>query len=106
MLAWMRAFGQLKRVGAECTGTYGAGLLRYMQNAGIEVLDVTTPDKSDRRKRGKDDDLDAHNTIVCAPDEPRDVLRNMKRMQLIRTLAACGPICRTTERWRRRTGSR
>ena len=138
MLAWMRAFGQLKRLGVECTGTYGAGLLRYMQNAGIEVLEVTTPDKSDRRKRGKDDDLDAqnaahaafagkrtvtpksrdgmieslrvlkvcrktavaarrvalqliHNTIVCAPDELRDVLRNMTRMQLIRTLAAWRP---------------
>ena len=138
MLAWMRAFGQLKRLGVECTGTYGAGLLRYMQNAGVEVLEVTTPDKSDRRKRGKDDDLDAqnaahaafsgrrtvtpksrdgmteslrvlkvcrktavaarrvalqliHNTIVCAPDELREVLRNMTRMQLIRTLAAWRP---------------
>ncbi len=138
MLAWMRGFGQLKRLGVECTGSYGAGLLRYMQNAGIEVLEVTTPDKSDRRKRGKDDDLDAqnaahaafagrrtvtpksrdgmieslrvlkvcrktavaarrvalqliHNTIVCAPDELRDLLRNMTRMQLIRTLAAWRP---------------
>ena len=138
MLAWMRTFGQLRRVGVECTGTYGAGLLRYMQTAGVEVLEVTTPDKSDRRKRGKDDDLDAqnaahaafagrrtvtpksrdgmieslrvlkvcrktavaarrvalqliHNTIVCAPDELREVLRNMTRMQLIRTLAAWRP---------------
>ena len=138
MLAWMRAFGQLQRVGVECTGTYGAGLLRYMQTASVEVLEVTTPDKSDRRKRGKDDDLDAqnaahaafagrrtvtpksrdgmteslrvlkvcrktavaarrvalqliHNTIVCAPDELRDVLRTMTRMQLIRTLAAWRP---------------
>ena len=138
MLAWMRTFGQLRRVGVECTGTYGSGLLRYMQTAGVEVLEVTTPDKSDRRKRGKDDDLDAqnaahaafagrrtvtpksrdgmteslrvlkvcrktavaarrvalqliHNTIVCAPDELRDVLRTMTRMQLIRTLAAWRP---------------
>ena len=29
MLAWMRAFGSLQRVGIEATGTYGAGLLRY-----------------------------------------------------------------------------
>ena len=54
MLAWMGAFGSLQRVGIEATGTYGAGLLRYMQKAGIEVLEVTTPDKHDRRKaRGK-----------------------------------------------------
>jgi len=135
MLAWMRTFGSLQRVGIEATGSYGAGLLRYMQKAGVEVLEVTTPDKHDRRKRGKNDDLDAQNaahagkrtvtpksrdgmieslrvlkacrktavaarrvalqmiqnTIVCAPDELRELLRKMTRMQLIRTLAAWRP---------------
>ena len=138
MLAWMRSFGQLRCIGVEATGTYGAGLLRYMQNAGVEVLEVTTPDKHDRRKRGKNDDLDAqnaahaafagkrtvtpktrdgmieslrvlkacrktavaarrvalqmiHNTIICAPDDLRDALRKMTRMQLVRTLAAWRP---------------
>ena len=61
MLAWMRSFGTLQRIGVEATGTYGAGLLRYMQQAGIEVLEVTTPDKHDRRRRGKNNDLDAQN---------------------------------------------
>lgn len=37
MLGWMRSFGELARVGIECTGSYGAGLLRYLQNAGVEV---------------------------------------------------------------------
>ena len=37
MLAWMTSFGTLKRIGVECTGTYGSGLLRYFQNAGLEV---------------------------------------------------------------------
>src|SRR3954470_3105497 len=49
MLAWMRSFGALQRVGIEATGTYGAGLLRYLQHAGVEVLEVTTPDPHDRR---------------------------------------------------------
>ena len=53
MLAWMRTFGSLQRVGIEATGTYGAGLMRYMQKAGVEVLEGTAPDKHDRRKRGK-----------------------------------------------------
>jgi transposase len=66
MLIWMRSFGELARVGVECTGTYGAGLLRYLQQAGITVLEVTTPDKSDRRKRGKDDTLDAQNAAHAA----------------------------------------
>lgn len=54
MLAWMRSFGELERVGIECTGTYGESLLR-LQQAGITVLVVTAP----RRKRGKDDTFDA-----------------------------------------------
>jgi transposase len=135
MLAWMRSFGDVQRVGVESTGSYGAGLLRFIQKAGINVLEVTAPDRHDRRRRGKNDDLDAqnaahaaftsrrtvtprsrdgmveslrvlkacrktavaarrvalqmiHNTIVCAPDGLRDALRNITRMQLIRTLAA------------------
>lgn len=138
MLAWMRTFGDVQRVGIECSGSYGAGLLRYLQNAGIEVLEVTGPDKHDRRRRGKNDDFDAESaahaafakrqtvtprsrdgmveslrvlracrksavqarrvalqmiqmSIVCAPDKLREPLRNMTRMQLIRTLAAWRP---------------
>ena len=40
MLAWMRSFGTVRRVGIESTGTYGAGLLRYLQQAGVEALEV------------------------------------------------------------------
>ena len=55
MLVWMRSFGQIQHVGVECTGTYGAGLLRYLQQAGVDSLEVPTPDRLDRRKRGEDD---------------------------------------------------
>jgi len=119
MLTWMRSFGDLQVVG-------------------VDVLEVTAPDKLDRRRRGKNDDFDAHSaahaafaerrrvtrrsrgrmvephrvfkvccktaaqagrialqiiqtTIVCAPDRLRDLLRNITRMQLIRTLAAWRP---------------
>lgn len=138
MVNWMRSFGTVERIGVECTGTYGAGLMRYVQYSGIEVLEVTAPDKTDRRKRGKNDTIDAENAahaafagirtvtpktrdgmieslrvlktcrktavaarrvalqviqmnIVSAPDELRDQLRRMTRMQLIRTLAAWRP---------------
>jgi len=40
----MRSFGLLRRVGIEATGSYGAGLLRFLQAAGVEVLEVTAPD--------------------------------------------------------------
>jgi len=41
LLTWLQSFGEVSRIGIECTGTYGAGLLRYLQRARIEVLEVT-----------------------------------------------------------------
>ena len=66
MLTWMRSFGAVQRIGVESTGSYGAGLLRFLQQAEVTVLEVTTPDKQDRRKRGKNDDLDAQNAAHAA----------------------------------------
>ena len=37
-----------------------------MQQAKVVVLEVTTPDKQDRRRRGKNDDLDAQNAAHAA----------------------------------------
>jgi len=45
MLTWMRSYGEVQRIGVESTGSYGAGLLRFLQLAGLTVLEVTTPDK-------------------------------------------------------------
>jgi transposase len=91
MLAWMRSFGTLQRIGVEATGTYGAGLLRYMQQAGIEVLEVTTPDKHDRRKRGKNDDLDAQNAAHAAFAGRRTVTPKSRdgMIESLRVLKAC-----------------
>src|SRR3954468_18173075 len=91
MLAWMRSFGSVRRVGIEATGTYGAGLLRYLQKASIEVLEVTTPDKGDRRKRGKSDDLDAQNAAHAAFTGKRTVTPKSRdgMIEALRVLKAC-----------------
>src|SRR4051794_18107798 len=91
MLAWMRSFGSLQRVGIEATGTYGAGLLRYLQHAGVEVLEVTTPDTHDRRKRGKNDDLDAQNAAHAAFAGKRTVTPKSRdgMIEALRVLKAC-----------------
>lgn len=138
MLAWTAQFGELARIGIEGTGSYGAGLTRHLAKAGVVILEVDRPDRSDRRRKGKDDDLDAISaaraalhqqrtvtpkskggaveslqvlrvgrahavrerrsalqllrmTIISAPEELRDQIRNLTRMQLIRTLAAWRP---------------
>jgi transposase len=91
MLGWMRSFGELRRVGIESTGSYGAGLLRFVQNAGIEVLEVTTPDNQDRRRRGKNDDLDAQNAAHAAFAGKRTVTPRSRdgMVESLRIISAC-----------------
>jgi transposase len=91
MLAWMRSFGVVRRVGIESTGSYGAGLLRFMQQAGIEVLEVTTPDAHDRRRRGKNDDLDAQSAAHAAFAGTRTVTPRSRdgMIEALRVLTAC-----------------
>jgi transposase len=138
LLRWMRSFGDLRRVGIEGTGSYGAGVTRHLSEADVEVLEVDRPDRTDRRRRGKSDTFDAiaaaqaalagkrtsipksrdgmveslrvlkltratairartkalqllRHHIVSAPEELRDQVRNLTRMQLIRTCAAWRP---------------
>lgn len=59
LLDWLRDFGQVRVVGVEGTGSYGAGLSRFLQQAGIEVLEVDRPNRQQRRKTGKSDTVDA-----------------------------------------------
>lgn len=138
LVKWVRSFGDVVKIGVEGTGSYGAGICRHLTEAGIEVLEVDRPDRSDRRRKGKDDDLDAVSaaraalhgrrvsipkskdgaveslrvlrvtrqtavrarrnalqllrmTIVSAPEELRDQVRNLTRMQLIRTCGGWRP---------------
>jgi transposase len=59
LLGWLAAFGPVARVGVEGTGSYGAGLARYLRAAGIEVVEVDRPNRQARRRAGKSDPLDA-----------------------------------------------
>jgi transposase len=56
---WLTSFGTLERVGIEGTGSYGAGLARHMQAAGVTVIEVNRADRAARRTQGKSDPLDA-----------------------------------------------
>jgi transposase len=59
LLAWLRRFGLVIKVGVEGTGTYGAGLARYLASEQIELVEVDRPDRKTRRARGKSDPIDA-----------------------------------------------
>jgi transposase len=59
LLAWLRAKGDLVAVGVEGTGSYGAGLHRFLTGCGVRVVEVDRPDRRTRRRRGKSDPIDA-----------------------------------------------
>ena len=51
--------GRSPKIGIEGTGSYGAGLSRYLRRAGVEVTEVDRPNRKERRRSGKSDPLDA-----------------------------------------------
>ena len=56
---WLASYGPLVRVGVEGTGSYGAGLTRYLMASNIVVVEVNRPNRQVRRLRGKTDTVDA-----------------------------------------------
>jgi transposase len=59
LLGWLGGFGTVCLAGVEGTGSYGAGLARYLAAAGVRVVEVDRSDRQDRRRAGKSDPLDA-----------------------------------------------
>jgi transposase len=58
--------GALAKVGVEGTGSYGAGLARYLGACGVEVAEVIRPNRQARRQRGKSDTADAVAAALAA----------------------------------------
>ena len=59
LVRWASAYGELGQVGIEGTGSYGAGLARWLGSRHIAVVEVDRPDRRTRRRRGKSDSVDA-----------------------------------------------
>lgn len=66
LLRWLHLHGDLDRVGVEGTGSYGAGLGRYLRRQGVTVVEVDRPDRKARRQKGKSDPLDAYSAALAA----------------------------------------
>jgi transposase len=59
LVTWADRFGPVERIGVEGTGTFGAGLARFVRAYGLEAVEVNRPDRSLRRRHGKSDPIDA-----------------------------------------------
>ena len=56
---WSRSLGQIHAFGIESTGSYGAGLARFLTDRNYTVVEVNRPDRSVRYRKGKTDPTDA-----------------------------------------------
>ena len=56
---WSRNLGEVPAFGVEGTGSYGAGLARFLIGRGFTVIEVNRPDRSVRYRKGKSDPTDA-----------------------------------------------
>ena len=56
---WSCNLGQVYAFGVEGTGSYGAGLARFLTDRGYTVVEVNRPDRSVRYRKGKSDPTDA-----------------------------------------------
>lgn len=76
-VAFLTAHGPVDQVGIEGTSSYGAGLARAVIDAGLQVIEVNRPDRTDRRRQGKSDPLDAYHAARAvlsgrATSDPKD----------------------------------
>ncbi len=89
LVAWAGRLGTVERFGIEGTGSYGAGLARWLRGRGFEVLEVERPKRQNRRRRGKSDAIDAEaaaravqaGTATAQPksgDGPIEMLRTLQ----------------------------
>jgi len=56
---WATGLGEVSAFGIEGTGSYGAGLSRFLTSRGYTVVEVNRPNRSERRSKGKSDPTDA-----------------------------------------------
>jgi transposase len=59
LVDWAEEFGPLKHAGVEGTGSFGAGLTRFLKGRRIKVSEVIRPKRRDQYRAGKSDSLDA-----------------------------------------------
>jgi transposase len=59
LVVWASEFGPLEHAGVEGTGSFGAGLARFLKDRGIRVSEVIRPKRRDQYRTGKSDPIDA-----------------------------------------------
>jgi transposase len=95
LLSWASAHGLVTRAGVESTSCYGAGVTRFLQAAGVEVIEVTRAPRADRRHLGKSDPVDAENaaravmaeTATAIPKARDGIVESIRLLRIARQTA-------------------
>src|SRR5207302_9707481 len=88
LLRWTTQYGEIAQVGIEGTGSYGAGLARWLRAHDVVVVEVDRPDRRTRRRRGKSDSVDAEAAAraVLAGTATAQPKAGNGAMEMLRTL--------------------
>lgn len=92
---WALDLGPNQGFGVEGTGSYGAGLARYLHNRGAHVIEVNRPDRATRHRLGKSDPIDAESaaravlggTATGIPKHGDDYVEMIRILKLTRDSA-------------------
>ena len=87
---WASGLGDVVAFGIEGTGSYGAGLSRYLVRRGRTVIQVNRPDRSTRRRLGKSDPVDAEmaaRSVLAgvARDYPKSGLDSVEMIRMLKS---------------------
>jgi transposase len=95
---WARSLGAVRAFGVEGTGSYGAGLSRFLRGQGYAVLEVNRPDRRLRHEKGKSDPLDAESAAravlsgqaAALPKSGTGVVEMIRHLKVARDTAVKG----------------
>ena len=96
LLSWAEGFGPVRCAGVEGTGSYGAGLARYLNSRGISVMEVERPKRRHLKRNGKSDPKDAEaaaRAILAgeAAGEPKSADGQVEMIRVLRA-ARCSAV--------------
>ena len=105
---WARGFGPLERAGVEGTGSFGAGLTRFLRAQGIELFEVIRPKRRDQYRSGKSGSLDAETaarsvlagTAIGQPKEADGEVEMIRSLRITRRSALKARALRRPTRYR------
>lgn len=96
--AWARSLGPVRAFGVEGTGSFGAGLSRFLSGQGHTVLEVNRPDRQLRHQHGKSDPVDAEaaaravlsGQATAVPKSGTGVVEMIRHLKVARDTAVKG----------------